>query len=1010
MGISSFRFMSGDTAPGVQVIETDNSQMPASADAIGAVIIGRAKKGPAMVPIKVKSWEQFVANFGDTVPGFQGGDVYRAGNSGQSPMYGTYAAKAYLKANIAPLTYIRVLGEEYYGEKDSGDDPQAGWKTDNLLTANEGTRGGAIGLWVAPSASFDAETIEFAFTGSNSFRLAAVWYLDGGSISLRGRLFGTSSATDPADITGSATLINSDDNGRFKVVISGSNGRGETIAFNLDDTSADFIRKKFNTNPQLRVGGNFYPSTSERDYWLGETYEQELRDASLTSGNLVGVIAGLQLTGSSDNETPANMLGQAALTAGSTARTSWIVGQDQGSATSFKAEDSQRLFRIIDRGHGEWTQRNLKISIERLKQSQSTASPYGTFSLVVRKFGDTDNDVQVVERFDNLTLNPTSPNYIARQIGTQEWTWDTTTHTYPRLVAKIPGGYPNISKYIRVQMDDSIDAGAGGLETLLPWGYFGPPKYSDVTFSGSFTQNTGSDGTTLGNKFIIVDGYLPDTGLKAVAQSPLSSAIAWGEGASINLTCSMKFPSVRIRNSASDGGLSQPTRAYFGMQTTRTATSTRHDQSCADVHRLLYKGFADNPVGSEITGIDSYAYIFTLDDIVNSSVATSGSNYFHRSGSRVDGTSYTATGSNTYKSLLDAGYDKFTVPFWGGSDGFNIRVPDPMYNNGIGSSTEAGSSIYYTWNKAIALTRDPESVDMNMLLAPGLTNTGLNNKITNVCTNRGDSLGIVDLASVYIPTHEVYYADKSSRVGTTPVAVANNRADGTPLNSSYGCTFYPWVQTRDANTGQLVWVPPSVAMVGVIASSEKRTKLWFAPAGFNRGGLTEGAANIPVVNVSERLTSDDRDTLYAADINPIASFPGSGVVVFGQKTLQGESSALDRINVRRLMNYVKKSIAVLANQVLFEQNVEATWNNFRGLVDPFLSNILTQHGITNYELAVQSDADIPPELLAVTGQTDQDWLIDSNILYAKIKIQPARAIEFIALDFVVTRTGVGFND
>jgi hypothetical protein len=960
-----------------------------------------------MVPIKVKSWEQFVANFGDTVPGFQGGDVYRVGNSSQSPMYGTYAAKAYLKANIAPLTYIRVLGEEYYGEKNSGDDPQAGWKTDNLLTANEGTRGGAIGLWVAPSGSAELHgNVNFAYTGSNSFQLAAVWYLDGGSIALKGTLHGTSS-TDGGSVTAASTMIESDSNGRFKVAISGSNGRNETINFNLDDTSADFIRKKFNTNPQLRVGGNFYPTTSERDYWLGETYEQELRDASLTSGNLIGVIAGLQLTGSSDNETPANMLGQAALTAGSTARTSWIVGQDQGSATSFKAEDTQRLFRIIDRGHGEWTQRNLKISIERLKQSQSTANPYGTFSLVVRKFGDTDNDVQVVERFDNLSLNPTSPNYIARQIGTQEWTFDTTSgYTYPRLVAKIPGGYPNVSKYIRVQMDDSIDAGAGGLETLLPWGYFGPPKYSDSTFSGSYAQAT-SGSNALANKFIIVDGYLPSSGLKHVAQRVLSG----GFGTANSITASFKFPSVRIRNSASDGGLSQATRAYFGVQTTRTATSTRHDQSCADVHRLLYKSFADNPIDStDLTGIDAFAYFFTLDDVVNSSVATSGSNYFHRSGSRVGGTSYTATGSNTYKSLLDAGYDKFTVPFWGASDGFNIRVPDPMYNNGIGTSTEAGSSIYYTWNKAIALTRDPESVDMNMLLAPGLTNTGLNNKITEVCTNRGDSLGIVDLASVYIPTHEVYYADKSSRVGTTPVAVANNRAVGTPQNSSYGCTFYPWVQTRDANTGQLVWVPPSVAMVGVIASSEKRTKLWFAPAGFNRGGLTDGAANIPVVNVSERLTSDDRDTLYAAGINPIASFPGSGVVVFGQKTLQGESSALDRINVRRLMNYVKKSIAVLANQVLFEQNVEATWNNFRGLVDPFLSNILTQHGITNYELAVQSDADIPPELLATTGQTDQDWLIDQNILYAKIKIQPARAIEFIALDFVVTRTGVGFND
>jgi hypothetical protein len=1002
MGISSFKFMSRDSAPGVQVIETDNSQMPAAADAIGAVIIGRASKGIGMVPIQVKSWEQFVANFGDTVAGYGGGDVYRKGNDMQSPMYGTYAAKAYLKANVAPLTYIRLLGEEG-SALDSGDDPQAGWKTDNLLTAGTGTRGGAIGLFVAPSASAESHTnVNFAFTGSNSFQLAAVWYLDGGSVALKGTLHGTGS-TDGGTVTAASTIIESDSNGRFKVVISGSNGRGETIAFNFDDTSEDFARKKFNTNPQLRVGGNFYSTISERDYWLGETYEQELRDGSLTSGNLVGVIAGVQLTGSTDNETPANMLGQAALKAGSTARTSWIIGQDQGSATSFKYEDAQQLFRVLDRGHGEWTQRNLKVSIEKLKQSQTTSDPYGTFSLVLRKLSDTDNDMQVVERFDNLNLNPRSPNYIGRQIGDKYWKWDTTTYTTPRLVAV--GERPNTSKYIRMDINADIDAGAGGLETLLPWGYYGPPKYSDSTFSGSYAQAI-SGSNTLANKFIIVDGYLPSSGLKAVAQRVLSG----GFGTACSVTASFKFPSVRIRNSASDGGLSEPTNAYFGVQTTRTATSTRHDASCADVHRMLYKGFGDNPVGSSITGIDSYAYVFTLDDIVNSSVASSGSNYFHRSGSRVDGTSYSATGSNTYKSLLDAGYNKFTAPFWGAFDGFNIRVPDPMYNNGIGVSTEAGSSIFYTWNKAIAQTRQAEEIDMNMLLAPGLTNEGLNNKINEVCTLRGDSLGIIDLPNVYIPSHEVYYADKSSRIGTTPNAVANNRSAGAPQNSSYGCTFYPWVQTRDANSGQLVWVPPSVAMAGVIASSEKRTKLWFAPAGFNRGGLTDGAANIPVVAVSERLTSDQRDTLYAAGINPIASFPGSGIVVFGQKTLQGASSALDRINVRRLMNYVKKSIALLANNVIFEQNVEATWNNFRGLVEPFLSNILIQHGITNYALSVQEEADVPTELLAVTGQTDQDWLIDQNILYAKIKIQPARAIEFIALDFVVTRTGVGFND
>ena len=186
-------------------------------------------------------------------------------------------------------------------------------------------------------------------------------------------------------------------------------------------------------------------------------------------------------------------------------------------------------------------------------------------------------------------------------------------------------------------------------------------------------------------------------------------------------------------------------------------------------------------------------------------------------------------------------------------------------------------------------------------------------------------------------------------------------------------------------------------MMGVLASSEAATQIWFAPAGFNRGGLTDGAAGIPVTNVTERLTSKERDTLYENRINPIASFPSTGIVVFGQKTLQELPSALDRINVRRLVIYLKKQISILATQILFEQNVQATWNRFTALIEPFLTNVKTEFGITDYKLILDSS-------------TTTDDLIDQNILYAKIMVKPARAIEYIAIDFVVTSTGASFDD
>jgi phage tail sheath protein FI len=266
----------------------------------------------------------------------------------------------------------------------------------------------------------------------------------------------------------------------------------------------------------------------------------------------------------------------------------------------------------------------------------------------------------------------------------------------------------------------------------------------------------------------------------------------------------------------------------------------------------------------------------------------------------------------------------------------------------------------------------------------------------NVCEDRADAMALVDLPDVYIPSHEQYYADRSSRIGTTPVAAANALRDRR-LDSSYGATFYPWVQTRDENNGQLVWVPPTVAMMGVLASSERSTQIWFAPAGFNRGGLSDGAAGIPVTNVTERLTSKSRDVLYEARINPIASFPNTGIVVFGQKTLQERPSALDRINVRRLVIYLKKQISILSSQVLFEQNVQATWTRFKSLIEPFLANVKTEFGITDYRLILDETTTTPD-------------LIDQNVVYAKIMIKPARAIEFIAIDFVVASTGASFDD
>ena len=175
------------------------------------------------------------------------------------------------------------------------------------------------------------------------------------------------------------------------------------------------------------------------------------------------------------------------------------------------------------------------------------------------------------------------------------------------------------------------------------------------------------------------------------------------------------------------------------------------------------------------------------------------------------------------------------------------------------------------------------------------------------------------------------------------------------------------------------------------------SELWFAPAGFTRGGLSEGAAGIPGTNVRLQLTSRERDRLYSANINPIASFPAEGLVVFGQKTLQVTPSALDRINVRRLLIHLKKEVSRIAATTLFEQNVQATWNRFAGQVEVFLNDVKAGLGLTDFRVVLDETTTTPD-------------LVDRNILYAKVFLKPARAIEFIALDFIITDTGASFAD
>ena len=223
--------------------------------------------------------------------------------------------------------------------------------------------------------------------------------------------------------------------------------------------------------------------------------------------------------------------------------------------------------------------------------------------------------------------------------------------------------------------------------------------------------------------------------------------------------------------------------------------------------------------------------------------------------------------------------------------------------------------------------------------------------------------------------------------GTTNASTVVTEAE--KFNTSFAATYWPWLQTSDVETGQRVFVPASVMMPGVYAFNDKSKDPWFAPAGLNRGALPN------VIRAEKSLTKAERDTLYNGKVNPIATFAGSGVVVFGQKTLQKQASALDRVNVRRLLIALKRFIGGVGTNLVFEQNTTSTRNSFLAQVNPYLESVQQRQGLYAFKVVMDSTNNTPD-------------VVDRNQLVGQVFIQPAKTAEFIILDFNILPTGVEF--
>ena len=966
MSVKNYRFVS----PGVFVNEIDNSQLPASPAGIGPVIFGRARKGPALRPVTVNSFEEFVNVFGAPSPGSSGDDVWRLGNNGTATTYGMYAAQAYLR-NSSPLTYVRLLGADKPGVATAG---QAGWNATNAfgLIVFETGSGAVCELTGALAAVFYSTDTDVSFELSGAIAtVVSASTTDGGFPG-----FNTAVQTG-GTVTGSGVIVkNTGGKFEYKMLIKKYDGSSTlTTTFNFSKNDSKYIRKVLSTNPQKTNTG---VTTNTVDYWLGETFDRHLAaQIDNTQSSTWAAIVPLRTTGSAVGyDFKANL---------NSAETPQVI-----SCRLSPSSTPQDLFKIVALNEpGDWTNKNLKISIQDIAVSTNDSTDYGSFSVVVRHLSDTDNVVRIVEQFNDCNLNPDSLNYVARIIGDKRTEWNEDERRY-----RVVGGYDNRSDYIRIVMNADVDAGTITDPQLLPFGFRGIVKYNDEdllrtgSLAGQWLSGTAVTGLPTG----AVGEEITSGSLFAISASFTDPDGVSGSlpGGLLNYNINVIYPAPEFRINASDGNLNNPKDAYFGLQTAEAAGSTVFARSTIDL--LRPRGGIVNSFGAASSNNTELSMEFTLDDV-------SGSAGKWVSGSRDDAGA--GSGSLTFANgpvsgVLNAGYDRFTVPLYGGFDGLDIKEMDPFANRNIDSAaSEDDSYEFYSIRRAIDSVADPEVTEMNLASIPGLTQETLTTHLIRTCEDRADALAVIDLPNGFDPREEGKEVQRNNTASEIRQAIANLRERS--LNTSYGCTFYPWVRGRDNLNGALVWLPPSIPALGTFSSSQRKTQVWFAPAGFNRGGLTEGAAGIPILDVAHQLRRKDRDDLYNANINPIAKFPAEGIVIFGQKTLQTTPSALDRINVRRLMIFVKKRISQMASTILFDPNSKTTWARFKSQVNPFLANVKTNFGLSDYKVVLDETTTTPD-------------LIDRNILYAKIFLKPTRAIEFIAIDFNITRTGASFDD
>ena len=386
------------------------------------------------------------------------------------------------------------------------------------------------------------------------------------------------------------------------------------------------------------------------------------------------------------------------------------------------------------------------------------------------------------------------------------------------------------------------------------------------------------------------------------------------------------------------------------------------------------EGYIAKVIGDQYKSLNTGAdgtYLSTVGTYVNRS------NYIRVSGVNRQTLNYLSNdGINVRDNAYTGSLPVASSGSFHGASGQNYQHDEANQHFADITNANTQGLVAANYTNAFGLLENQDEYVFNIISAPGLIYNYGDHKtqidsMVSLASNRGDCIAVVDL----------------SPYGTTVNGAAGHAAT---INSSYAASYWPWVQVG-SSTGKLEFAPASVVIPGVYAFTDSAAAPWFAPAGLTRGGIPN------VIQAERKLTRSQRDTLYAANVNPIATFPGSGISVFGQKTLQKKKSALDRVNVRRLLIDLKKFLGDQAKTLVFEQNTIATRNTFLANVNPYLESVVQRQGLYAYRVVMDD-----------TNNTAD--VIDRNQLVGQIFIQPAKTAEFITLDFVILPTGATLGE